>query len=743
MPTQVRDRIVVAIGDHYDIGEELGRGGMALVFRALDLRLRRQVAIKVLPPELAFNADVRTRFLREAQMAAQLNHPNIVPIYSVDERDKISYIVMGLVDGETLGAKLHREQRLGVEAARRILGEVADALDYAHRHGVIHRDVKPDNILLDRATGRAMVTDFGIARAAAEDSRLTVTGIAIGTPAYMSPEQALGEREVDGRSDLYSLAVVGYQMLVGEPPFKANNTPSMLMKHIAEQPKPILERRPDAPPGLANALHRGLAKEPEQRWPDAAAFRSAIATDQAPAFEPAKPAAPAQPAAAAGPAGKSWWDMPPMIAPAEAFPAAPAMMEGIRKPMSMPPLPALPLRPLGLGERNQDLGHGLRNEIRDRPGRKEMDPANPREVEERISKYRRQFVTTAGTLGFLAFVNAATDTPPWIIFPFVGMGGALMRTWAPLGRLRLRVWDVVLEGDDAPALRDVRQQRRSVRATAAAFRERVKLTVGFAATSILMFAVGNQTGADLFIPPFLVATSLAWFYGAGAVVSGAKLMRKDMSLGEALSGGALTESVSPPLPPGPAPSVGEQARLDALRRVSAEVVDGPRGAVVVRACEDRLAILAVVATLRPADRALIPDVTPTADSLVERIASLAQTVHRLDADATLENVARLDKRIADLRDAQGTVPAERERHRALLERQRATVQDLVHRRDQFVSQLENASIVLGNLRLDLIKLRSSGIGSALDDVTSATQEARAVSRDIGHVLDAASEIRAL
>jgi len=189
--------------------------------------------------------------------------------------------------------------------------------------------------------------------------------------------------------------------------------------------------------------------------------------------------------------------------------------------------------------------------------------------------------------------------------------------------------------------------------------------------------------------------------------------------------------------------VGEQARLDALRRVSAEVVDGPRGAVVVRACEDRLAILAVVATLRPDDRALIPDVTPTADSLVERIASLAQTVHRLDADATLENVARLDKRIADLRDAQGTVPAERERHRSLLERQRATVQDLVHRRDQLVSQLENASIVLGNLRLDLIKLRSSGIGSALDDVTSATQEARAVSRDIGHVLDAAGEIRAL
>src|SRR5690348_1095018 len=249
---------------------------MAAVFRALDLRLHRHVAIKALPPELAFNNDVRTRFLREAQMAAQLSHPNIVPIYTVDERGGVVYFVMALVEGESLAARLTRPPRLSVDAIRRILAEVADALDYAHACGVVHRDIKPDNILLDRATGRALVTDFGIARAAAVDARLTVTGVAVGTPAYMSPEQAMGEREVDGRSDQYSLGVVGYQMLVGEPPFKAANTPAMLMKHLSEVPRPVRESRPDVPSALAAAVDRALAKKPEDRWPSAGAFREAL-----------------------------------------------------------------------------------------------------------------------------------------------------------------------------------------------------------------------------------------------------------------------------------------------------------------------------------------------------------------------------------------------------------------------------------------------------------------------------------
>jgi len=256
----LHDRVVAAVGDQYLIEAEIGRGGMAAVYRALDLRLHRHVAVKALPPELAFNNDVRTRFLREAQTAAQLSHPNIVPIYTVDERGGIVFFVMALVEGESLAARLARQPRLSVEAVRRILGEVADALDYAHACGVVHRDIKPDNILIDRATGRALVTDFGIARAAAGDARLTLTGVAVGTPAYMSPEQAMGERDLDGRSDQYSLGVVGYQMLVGQTPFKAANTPAMLVKHLSEIPRPVHESRPDIPTALAEVIDRALAK---------------------------------------------------------------------------------------------------------------------------------------------------------------------------------------------------------------------------------------------------------------------------------------------------------------------------------------------------------------------------------------------------------------------------------------------------------------------------------------------------
>ena len=214
MTDQLRDRVAAAIGDRYLVEAELGRGGMSVVYRAADRRLHRRVAVKVLPPELAFNADVRERFLREAQTAAQLNHPNIVPIFTVDERDGVVYFVMALVEGESVATLLRQgPRRRPFDEVQRVLCDVADALAFAHGRGVVHRDIKPDNILIDRATGRPIVTDFGIARAAEADSRLTITGVAMGTPAYMSPEQALGDRDVDGRSDIYSLGVVGYQML--------------------------------------------------------------------------------------------------------------------------------------------------------------------------------------------------------------------------------------------------------------------------------------------------------------------------------------------------------------------------------------------------------------------------------------------------------------------------------------------------------------------------------------------------
>jgi len=254
------DRLVVAVGTQYLVDAEIGRGGMAVVYRATDLRLHRRVAIKVLPPELAFNADVRERFLREAQTSARLAHPSIVPIYTVDEREGIVYFVMALVDGESLAQRLVREPRLPIAEASTLLAGVADALAYAHSQGVVHRDVKPDNIMLDMTTGRPMVTDFGIARAAQGDTRLTVTGVAIGTPAYMSPEQALGERELDGRSDIYSLGIIGYQLLAGETPFKASNTPAMLVKHVSETPRPLSQLRPDVPPAFGYAIARALVR---------------------------------------------------------------------------------------------------------------------------------------------------------------------------------------------------------------------------------------------------------------------------------------------------------------------------------------------------------------------------------------------------------------------------------------------------------------------------------------------------
>jgi hypothetical protein len=276
---------------------------MGVVYRARDKRLKRHIAIKVLPPELAFQSSIKTRFLREAETAAQLSHPHIVPIYSVDEVEGLVFFVMAYVSGDNLGKRLHDRGVLPVEDVRRISREVADALAYAHERGVVHRDIKPDNILLDAATGRTMVTDFGIARAASDidSGRLTATGMAIGTPAYMSPEQAAGDREIDGRSDLYSLGVVSYQMLVGEPPFIANSTPAMLVKHISERPTPVEQRRSDVPLDLARAVMMCLEKDPAMRFPSATALVSALDTGYVPERRPSVEAGALVPVQAAPP----------------------------------------------------------------------------------------------------------------------------------------------------------------------------------------------------------------------------------------------------------------------------------------------------------------------------------------------------------------------------------------------------------------------------------------------------------
>ncbi|MDP9177911.1 MAG: protein kinase [Gemmatimonadota bacterium] len=271
--------VATVLAPNYELDGEIGRGGMGIVYVAKDRRLKRNVAVKLLPPELAFRGDIRVRFLREAETAAQLSHPNIVPIYTVEERDNLVYFIMAHIAGDNLAKRIQDEGAMDPEVTRRILREVADALAYAHKRNVVHRDIKPDNILLDEDTGRAMVTDFGIARALTDknDSRLTATGMAIGTPAYMSPEQSAGESDIDGRSDLYSLGVVGYQMACGDLPFNAPNTPSMLVKHLSERPVPLEHRRIDLPADLSRIIMLLLEKDPANRFPDAESLVVALA----------------------------------------------------------------------------------------------------------------------------------------------------------------------------------------------------------------------------------------------------------------------------------------------------------------------------------------------------------------------------------------------------------------------------------------------------------------------------------
>src|SRR6266566_3318742 len=285
-------RLIQALGSSYTVEGELGRGGMGVVYKARDERLKRQVAIKVLPPELAFREEIRIRFLREAETAARLSHPHIVPIHSVGEGpDGLVYFVMAYVDGESLAARLKRRERLPPEEARRIMMETADALGAGHALGIIHRDVKPDNILLEGSRGRTVLTDFGIAKALTSTTgpgTLTATGVAIGTPHYMSPEQAAGDREIDGRSDIYSLGVVGYQMLAGELPFSAPTVPGLLLKQITEQAPNLQDKTPTCPDDLASCVMRSLEKEPEARWPTADALRRALESRTAPPYRPSR-----------------------------------------------------------------------------------------------------------------------------------------------------------------------------------------------------------------------------------------------------------------------------------------------------------------------------------------------------------------------------------------------------------------------------------------------------------------------
>ena len=650
MTDYLLDRLVVAVGTQYLVDAEIGRGGMAVVYRATDLRLHRRVAIKVLPPELAFNADVRERFLREAQTSALLAHPSIVPIYTVDEREGIVYFVMALVDGESLAQRLVREPRLPVAEARRLLAGVADALAYAHSQGVVHRDVKPDNIMLDLATGRPLVTDFGIARAAQGDTRLTVTGVAIGTPAYMSPEQALGERELDGRSDIYSLGVIGYQLLAGETPFKASNTPAMLVKHVSETPRPLAQLRPDTPPMLAHAIARALAKKPEDRWADAAAFRDAILDTR-----DVVPAAPAWPTPPPPQRYSEPAPAPPHLMPDPRFSGAPQRPERSWMPDMpvMPPMPAAPVwgsksdwrdwkkarKRWELEQRHRNRAPGMEDDEHEYAGLT---------VDEQLVRFRRKAVGSVATIGSLAAVNLLTSPHfLWFLFPSAFM------------------------------------------------------TLGILSRAGKLWADG--------VP-----------------------MRRLFTRGSAGGGG-------------PADNPPRISLTDAANRLApADVLEGHYGEIVRRAAADHIAVRDTLARLPAAERDMIPDVAPTVDALAERVGALATTLHRLDADVNGASTQTLDARLAALRaETRESATPEQERRIALLERQRASIRELSERRAVLASQLESAGLALQNLRLDLLKLRSSGLESAMSDVASATQEARALSREIGNAVDAVREVRRL
>jgi serine/threonine protein kinase len=656
MSDALRERVNAAVGTLYQIDAEIGRGGMAVVYRAMDTRLRRMVALKVLPPELAFREEVRRRFLREAQMAAQLNHPHIVPIYSVDETSGLVYFVMGLVEGDSLAKLLFLERRPPIPMVRRVLREVADALHYAHAHGVVHRDIKPDNILIESATGRAMVTDFGIARAAEADMRLTATGIAVGTPAYMSPEQAMGEREVDGRADIYALGIVGYQMLAGELPFQAANTPSLLMKHLSEPPRPLLELRPDLPANLAAAIERALCKAPGDRWPDAAAFRDALAENA--------PVTLNVPAVAARPqehAPQSY------VPPPQALPAA-----------QQQPLLALGVFRGSLsrseGDHEIHLWREQRRAFRDqlKAARRELRegdvslgqsmmqnlvpllPLKPLSDEQRVSRVRRKAVNYLAITAVLFGVNVVTHGPgPWFLIPAFFMGVGLLRSvaslWAdgiPLGKLFSRH---TREADDA--------------------------------------------ASQAYVAP-----------GVGVR--------------------ALPAPGSDPL----------------LASVPRDVLDGRHGRVIRDAVEARLVVLDVLAKLPASEKQLLPDIAPTLKGLVERIISLASALHQLDADASPDARSRLEQRLAEARALAADAP-DRDRRVSLLERQQQTLADLAGRRETVAAQLDNASLVLGTMKLDLLKLRSSGLQSQMADATFQTQDARAVVAEIERALEVAEEVQ--
>jgi len=622
-------RLKEALGEVYTIEGEIGRGGMGVVYRARDERLHRRVAIKVLPPELAFQKEIRERFTREAQTAARLSHPHIVPIHDVGEGAGVVYFVMGLVEGESLGARLKRRGSLPMDEVRRIMKETADALSAAHAVSVIHRDIKPDNILLEGTRGRVMVTDFGIAKALSQVSAATLTGIgvAIGTPQYMSPEQAAGEREIDGRSDLYSLGVVAYQMVSGELPFNAPTVAGILMKQITE-PAPVLhEQKAGVPEDLSLSIARCLEKDPENRWPTADALRRGLESRSVGGYRPTLTGVRAAPPRRTGSAAGTARPRPGSTAERRASP-----------PGALAPRSPRPARLAG----SLAGGQWTKNERGEwiRAGVGEALPVPDTGEPPIVQKVRAQFARWMAVTGGCFLLNVATGITdgPWFLFVAAGMGFPMLKSYSQLWQSGYSWRDVL----NRPPAHDAIQ-------------------------------VPGQKGRKAIGPP------------------------KQQEYGKHFG------------------------KVEQVHR-------------------DRQAILGLMTKLPEADRKQLPDdVVQTAEDLYSRALDLARTLNEMDQSFGSDTPERVRQKLdlAQLKD-QGE---ERDRHVRLLEQQLKTALDLADRRDRIAGRLESSVLAMQNMRYDLMRLRTAGVGAVLNDLTSATLQARAISRDVDHMIAAVSEVR--
>ena len=780
----LRDRVTAAFGEHYLIGDEVGRGGMAVVYAAEDVRLQRQVALKVLPPDLAFRSDVRERFVREAQTAARLNHPNIVPIYAVHEQAGMVCFAMSLVTGESLAALIGRDTHPAPERIASVLEQVADALAYAHASGVVHRDIKPDNILLDRDSGRAMVTDFGIARAAESGSRLTQTGIAVGTPAFMSPEQAMGEKDVDGRSDVYALGVVGYLLLAGRLPFLAASTPAMLLAHVSETPPPIGSLRPSAPRALVNILERALAKRPADRWESAMAMRDALRRVQRDGtlHTPNAAAAPSYGAASQSAASAAQFardlavregeralraerdytdrhghraeDWSPRDVGQHFAPQAPV-------PPPMPLVPHVPaLSPNASREEFREWRRAVKEQRRDARDRMKHDMrqgvavgisagisaseavnlARPLPVQ--ISRFRRGVVSSGMTILFLGAINAITSRHfPWVIFPAFGISMGVLAQWGQLRDRGVR-WSQIFGDDSDRELLDTSPQvplttPQRIALAVRSFKRRLLWAAGSGTVALGSAGLGIAFHADPMFVPFVAALASGALALVGAAVAGARVRALGVPLSSAFNDQwKQLAAVADDRP--------REVRLrELLQQVAGDtVLLSAYGDAVRSAVDDRLTIKDSSTKLTDADKAMVPDVEPTADALLERIGALASGLERLQRDLPVDALTHLESRIAVVELEPESAP-DHDRRLTLLTRQRDSLRELVDRRDTMARQLESATLALRSLRLDMMKLRTLGVGAAIGDVTNATQEARALSRDIGRAVEAADEVRRL